>query len=174
MVRKYSVRPANLYKGRIVSNEGFKSRATAVVATGKLSQWKGSPQATVVEIVTVKASKNLKLQHISTSGLQQVPYQSLTNHQFPQGSIGFGIWFGTRGVGGSNPLSPTNIFNNLSAFLVFPSHYCRRFCRRCVPPCISTWNSSRSTRAGASGSTRRVTTRLPARKASYEFLVGQI
>jgi len=87
-----------LYKGRIVSSEGFKSRATAGVATGKLSQWKGSPQATVVEIVTVKASKNLKLQHISTSGLQQVPYQSLTNHQFPQGSIGFGIWFGIIGA----------------------------------------------------------------------------
>src|ERR1039457_4065150 len=35
-----------------------------------------------------------------------------------------------QGVGGSNPLSPTNFFNNLNAFLVFPSHRCRRFCRR--------------------------------------------
>ena len=66
-------------------------------SNGKLSQWRGfTLEVTVVEIVTVKASKNLKLQHISTSGLQQVPYQSLTNHQFPQGSIGFGIWFGIR------------------------------------------------------------------------------
>ena len=35
-----------------------------------------------------------------------------------------------QGVGGSNPLSPTNYFNNFCAFLVFPSHHCRRFCRR--------------------------------------------
>src|SRR5271166_1897829 len=35
-----------------------------------------------------------------------------------------------QGVGGSNPLSPTNHFNNLSAFLVLPSQHCRRFCRR--------------------------------------------
>ncbi|HZL65975.1 MAG TPA: hypothetical protein VFC29_01450, partial [Candidatus Limnocylindrales bacterium] len=53
--------------------------------------------ATVVEIVTVKASKNLKLQQISTTGTQQVPYQSVTNLNFQQISITYGIWFGTRG-----------------------------------------------------------------------------
>src|SRR5579884_2391740 len=39
-----------------------------------------------------------------------------------------------QGVGGSNPLSPTNIFNDLNAFLVLPSQRCRRFCRRCRVP----------------------------------------
>jgi hypothetical protein len=35
-----------------------------------------------------------------------------------------------QGGGGSNPLSPTNSFNNLHAILVLPSHRCGRFCRR--------------------------------------------
>jgi len=51
---------------------------------------------TVVEIVTVKASKNLKLQQTSTTGRQQVPYQSVTNLNFQQISIAYGIWFGIR------------------------------------------------------------------------------
>jgi hypothetical protein len=46
--------------------------------------------ATVVEIVTVKASKNLKLQQISTTGTQQVPYQSVTNLNFQQ--ISNNLW----------------------------------------------------------------------------------
>jgi hypothetical protein len=52
--------------------------------------------ATVVEIVTVKASKNLQLQQISPTGTQQVPYQSVTNLNFQQISITYGIWFGSQ------------------------------------------------------------------------------
>ena len=33
-----------------------------------------------------------------------------------------------QGVGGSNPLSPTNIFNNLQAFSRLPKTRCTRFC----------------------------------------------
>jgi hypothetical protein len=52
--------------------------------------------ASVVEIVTVKASKNLQLQQISKTGTQQVPYQSVTNLNFQQISLTYGIWFGIR------------------------------------------------------------------------------
>jgi hypothetical protein len=55
-----------------------------------------SANPTVVEIVTVKASKNLKAQQLSTTGMQQVQYQSLKINNFPQISITIGIWFGTR------------------------------------------------------------------------------
>ena len=47
----------------------------------------------LVEIVTVKASKNLKVQQLSTTGMQQVPSQSVTNLNFQQISITYGIWF---------------------------------------------------------------------------------
>ena len=55
--------------------------------------------ATVVEIVTVKASKNLKLQQISTTGTQQVPYQSVTNLNFQQISITLWNLVRDQGVG---------------------------------------------------------------------------
>lgn len=35
-------------------------------------------------------------QQLSTSGLQQIQYQSVRNTKFQQNSIGYGIWFGTR------------------------------------------------------------------------------
>jgi len=48
------------------------------------------------DFVAVKASKNHKVLKLSTSGSQQVQYQSLKNLKFQQGSIMVGIWFGTR------------------------------------------------------------------------------
>ena len=51
---------------------------------------------TVGNFVTVKAPENRKLQQLSTSGLQQVQYQSLRINRFQQISIGSGIWFGIR------------------------------------------------------------------------------
>jgi hypothetical protein len=44
-----------------------------------------------------KASDFNKSQQLSTSGVQQVQYQSVKNNKLQQNSIGFGIWFGTRG-----------------------------------------------------------------------------
>ena len=38
--------------------------------------------------------------------MQQVQHQSVTNIKFQQISIGFGIWFGTRGVGRQNLAHP--------------------------------------------------------------------
>ena len=52
---------------------------------------------TVDDFVAVKASKSHKVQRTSTSGLQQVQYQSVKNYKIPQRSIGDRIWFGTRG-----------------------------------------------------------------------------
>jgi hypothetical protein len=52
---------------------------------------------TVVDFVAAKASRILKAQQLSTSGLQQVQYQSLKNRKIQQISIRLGIWFGIRG-----------------------------------------------------------------------------
>jgi hypothetical protein len=60
--------------------------------------------------VAVKASNFNKEQQVSTSGRQQVQYQSLENLKFQQSSIGFGIWFGTRGLE-VQILSPRPIFS---------------------------------------------------------------
>src|SRR4029077_19396460 len=57
----------------------------------------GAPQLAVGKNVTYKASNFQKAQQLSTNGPQQVQYQSLKNLIFQQVSIGFGIWFGTRG-----------------------------------------------------------------------------
>jgi hypothetical protein len=38
-----------------------------------------------------------------------------------------------QGVGGSNPLSPTNLFKQISSTSGFPSQRCGRFCRRPKP-----------------------------------------
>jgi hypothetical protein len=47
---------------------------------------------------SLKASNLNKSQQLSTSGLQQIQYQSLKSNGFQQASIGSGIWFGTRGA----------------------------------------------------------------------------
>jgi len=47
----------------------------------------------------VKASDFNKSQPFSTSSLQQIQRQSLTNNKFQQTSTRSGIWFGTRGSG---------------------------------------------------------------------------
>jgi len=60
--------------------------------------------------VTVKASKNRTVQQLSRTGMQQVPYQSLTITKFQRNSISFGIWFGTRGSE-VQILSPRPIFS---------------------------------------------------------------
>ena len=64
----------------------------------------------VGKFVTVKAPENFKIQQFSTSGLQQVPYESLAPNRFPQVSVTFGIWFGTRGSE-VQILSPRPIFS---------------------------------------------------------------
>jgi hypothetical protein len=43
-----------------------------------------------------------------------------------------------QGVGGSNPLSPTNIFKDITALLDFRLHRCSRFCRRSNPQSSTT------------------------------------
>jgi hypothetical protein len=62
----------------------------------------------VDDFVAAKASDFNKDQQSSMSGLQQVQYQSVKNLKFQQASIDPGIWFGIKGVGGSN-LSPRPI-----------------------------------------------------------------
>ena len=53
--------------------------------------------AIVDDFVAVKAFDLNKSQQLSTSGLQEVQYQSVRNNKFQQASIRSGIWFGTRG-----------------------------------------------------------------------------
>ncbi len=65
---------------------------------------------TVDDFVAVKASKSHKVQRTSTSGPQQVQYQSVKNYKIPQRSIGDRIWFGTRGSE-VQILSPRPIFS---------------------------------------------------------------
>jgi hypothetical protein len=55
----------------------------------------------VDDFVVVKASAFNKPQQFSTSGSQQVQYQSVTNRKFQQTSTSPGIWFGTRGLPGA-------------------------------------------------------------------------
>ncbi|HEV2964014.1 MAG TPA: hypothetical protein VG649_19460 [Candidatus Angelobacter sp.] len=74
----------------------------------------------VDDFVAAKASDFNKSQQLSMSGVQQIQYQSVKNRRFLQTSIRVGIWFGTKGVGGSNPLSPTNSFNGLHAISGMP------------------------------------------------------
>jgi hypothetical protein len=52
----------------------------------------------VDDFVAAKASDFNESQQLSTSGMQQVQYQSLKNNSFQQSSTGLGIWFGTRGA----------------------------------------------------------------------------
>src|SRR5664279_4820062 len=53
-------------------------RKIAQLAIAYRLRGRGSLYASVGKIVTVKASKNRKLQQTSTTVMQQVPYQSLT------------------------------------------------------------------------------------------------
>jgi hypothetical protein len=65
--------------------------------------------------VTAKAFSFNKVPQLSTNGLQQVRYQSLKE---PQISVDFNKGWNVvrdQGVGGSNPLSPTNVFNSLQS-----------------------------------------------------------
>src|ERR1035441_7750963 len=66
--------------------------------------------ATVGNFVTAKAPENHKIQQLSTSGMQQVQYQSLRINRFQQLSPSDGIWFGTRGSE-VQILSPRPIFS---------------------------------------------------------------
>src|ERR1044071_3657516 len=75
-----------------------------------MSQWKGALYLTVGKNVTLKASNFNKAQQLSTNGMQQVQYQSVRNIKFQRISIGFGIWFGTRGSE-VQILSPRPIFS---------------------------------------------------------------
>src|SRR5262249_3805606 len=50
----------------------------------------------VGDFVAVNASKNRRAQQHSTSGPQQIQYQSFKNNKFQQSSTRFWIWFGTR------------------------------------------------------------------------------
>ena len=52
---------------------------------------------TVDDFVAVKALDFNRIQQHSTSSLQQVQQQSITNHESQSISTGPGIWFGTRG-----------------------------------------------------------------------------
>jgi len=64
--------------------------------------------------VTLEASNFNNTQQLSTNGWQQVQYQSVRN---PRISIDFNrVWNLVRdqGVGGSNPLSPTIYFQQLT------------------------------------------------------------
>lgn len=58
-----------------------------------LNEGGGTP-GTVGNSVAVKASKDRKAQQLSTSRLQQVQYQSLSNRRIQQISTSVGIWFG--------------------------------------------------------------------------------
>ena len=81
----------------------------------------------VVEIASAKhpeASDFNKLQNRDPSGSKQTPCELHI-------SIAFNKSFNLvrdQGVGGSNPLSPTIIFNNLQSFHLTGKFHCRRFC----------------------------------------------
>jgi len=62
---------------QIVSREGFKLRVNREVLQHRLSQWRGSPQATVDNFVTAKASNFNKFQQTSTRRPQTIQHQSL-------------------------------------------------------------------------------------------------
>jgi hypothetical protein len=69
----------------------------------------------VGNFVTAKASDFNKEQQLSTNGLQQVQYQSVRNNKFSTSFNKDWNLVRDQGVGGSNPLSPTIIFNNLQS-----------------------------------------------------------
>ena len=71
------------------------------------------------DFVTVRTSTFNTNQQFSIRSVQQVQYQSITNYKFQQISITCVNLVRDQGVGGSNPLSPTNLFkhiNNISGF----------------------------------------------------------
>lgn len=77
-----------------------------------------------MDFVTVAPPKVTTLQQISISSLQAAQQKSLAITEFHKVSPRLEIWLGTRGGGGSNPLFPTNVVNNLHATSGLPSHRC--------------------------------------------------
>jgi len=67
-----------------------------------------SSEPNVIKFVAAKASKILKDQQDFGCRPQSIPSKSFKNHEFQSISIIAVNWFGARGVGGSNPLSPTH------------------------------------------------------------------
>jgi hypothetical protein len=75
----------------------------------------------VDDFVAVKAHNfNRDLQN-STSSSQQIQQQPLGINKIQQISISSGNLVRDQGVGGSNPLSPTNLFKHLNCASGFPS-----------------------------------------------------
>jgi hypothetical protein len=91
--------------------QGSKKKALKV-SKRKLSQSRGSPQPAVDDFVAVRASKNRAIQQLSTSSPQRLQSKAVGIYRTQYSSTSAGIWFGTRGFGGSNPLSPTNLIEN--------------------------------------------------------------
>jgi len=70
---------------------------TSHILTDSLIASRGT-RATVVNFVTVKASKSNKIQLGSAGALQRIQSKAVTNHGFQQVSPSTGIWFGIRWV----------------------------------------------------------------------------
>jgi hypothetical protein len=70
-------------RGLIVSREGFERNDGCEVLQEKLSQWWGSPHATVVDFVTAKAPNFNKIQQCSTSRPQTIQQESLRINRIP-------------------------------------------------------------------------------------------
>ena len=73
---------------------------TYVLSLAKISAVARFPSVTsaadVDELVPVKASKFIKVQHVSTSEPQRFQQEAAKNTRGQQSSISLGIWFGTR------------------------------------------------------------------------------
>ncbi len=63
--------------------------------------------------MAAKASDFNKEQQLSTNDVQQAQYQAVGNHELQAGFNNVLNLVRDQGVGGSNPLSPTNSFNHL-------------------------------------------------------------
>jgi hypothetical protein len=72
-----------MLRSQIDLREGFRRDESCEVSQGKLSQWRGSPQATVVNFVTAKAPDFNKIQQSSTSEPQTVQQESLRINTIP-------------------------------------------------------------------------------------------
>src|SRR5690242_15140208 len=108
---------------------------------------------TVDDFVAVKASKSHKVQRTSTSGPQQVQYQSVKNYKIPQRSIGNRIWFGTRGSE-VQILSPRPfLFNKASGTSVLACLYFAK--TMCVARSVGTCSTVRYPRARRSKPLKR-------------------
>jgi len=72
-----------VWRGRIVSREGFRKNDSCEVLQDKLSQWRGSPQPAVDEFVAAKAPSLNRFQQSSTGQLQTIQQQSLRINENP-------------------------------------------------------------------------------------------